>query len=121
MEPNEIQDQLGYFTGTERYYRYQSNLVLTDGSKFVADACGAYWLMDVLWSYLPRIKSEAFAFARLSKHADESATFTLADDNPPQTVYASQDISWTDFPLDEITFYVIRDPAFWVLLLPSEY
>lgn len=33
MEPDEIQHQLAYFTGTEHYYKMYPNLVLTDGVK----------------------------------------------------------------------------------------
>ena len=35
--------------------------------------------------------------------------------------YASQCIEFTDFPLDEITLYVIKQDDLWVVLLPSEY
>jgi hypothetical protein len=120
MEPHEIQNQLAYFTGTEHYYKMYPNLVLTDGVKFLADACGAYWLMDVIWSHLPSV-TDTFAVVRLVKAQDDSATFTLADDNPANETFATQKIEWTDFPLDQITLYAIRDENFWVILLPSEY
>lgn len=120
MEPHEIQNQLAYFTGTEHYHKVYPNLVLTDGVKFLADACGAYWLMDVIWSYLPQVK-DTFAVVRFEVSPDREASFILGDDNPPQTVYAKQQIEWTDFPLEGVTLYVIRDVDFWVVLLPSEY
>lgn len=49
------------------------------------------------------------------------AFFTLANDSPATKIYANQSISYTDFPLDEIKLYVIREGDEWVILLPSEY
>ena len=37
--------QLALFTGTERYYRITRRCLLTDVTKYLADAAGAYWLM----------------------------------------------------------------------------
>lgn len=120
MKASTIERQLSYFTGTERYYKTHANIVLTDGTKFLADACGAYWLVDMIWSHLPSV-TDTFAVVRLVKAQDDSATFTLADDNPANETFATQKIEWTDFPLDQITLYAIRDENFWVILLPSEY
>ena len=120
MEPDEIQHQLAYFTGTEHYYKMYPNLVLTDGTKFLAETCGAYWLIDMIWSYLSHIK-DTFAIARLEVKPDREALFTLADDNPPQHIYASQWVGWTDLSLGEITLYLVREGKLWIVLLPSEY
>lgn len=37
------------------------------------------------------------------------------------TAKPTQNISYTDFPLDEVKLYVIREVDEWVILLPSEY
>ena len=39
---------LSQFTGTEQWYRHGINrkVLFTDGAKHVADAGGAYWLLD---------------------------------------------------------------------------
>ena len=44
---------LAQFYGTSAYYRFiiLSNLVLTDGTKYLAEVAGAYWLMDLIASY----------------------------------------------------------------------
>jgi hypothetical protein len=44
--------QLTQFTGTERYYRLNRKCLLTDGTKYLAESTGAFWLMDVAASYL---------------------------------------------------------------------
>ncbi len=46
---------LGQFTGTTGYYRITRKHLLTDGTKYLADAVGAYWLMDAAASHLDEI------------------------------------------------------------------
>jgi len=92
--------------------------VLTDGAKFVADEAGAYWLMDAIASNVGSYKAEGFVVVKLVKTGD-AALLTLEDGN--DNILARQDIEYTDFPLDDVTLYVIKQDALWVILLPSEY
>ncbi len=123
---DEILAELPNFYGTEQYHRYNPvlfpNVLLTDGALFIAESCDAYWLMDVISSHLPSIKKagDTFAVARLAA-GNNSALFSLTDDIPPNVTYATQAIEYTDFPLDEIKFYVSFDGDDWVILLTSEY
>lgn len=128
MTSEEILETLTLFTGTERWYRYSPlfpNVLLTDGAKFIADECGAYWLMDVIGSHLPAVKraGERFAIAVLAKKTPYEGGwyFHLVDDIPSNVTYARQDIEFSDFPLDEIKLYVIDDGEHVTILLPSEY
>lgn len=114
---------LTQFTGTEAYHRWSMlfpRIVLTDGTKYLAEEAGAYWLMDVIASHIPSIKGDYFAIATLEK-AKKNWKFALADDVPATKVYAKQTIEFSDFPLDEIKLYVIKQDDLWVILLPSEY
>jgi hypothetical protein len=43
----DLLSSLSQFTGTEKYYRLYSTVVLTDGTKYLSDTAGCYWLMDV--------------------------------------------------------------------------
>lgn len=111
---------LTQFTGTEQWYRHGINqaVVFTDGAKYVADIAGAYWLLDeiaVIQPYNRRIAGEAFQVWKLMVHDDLSATLTC-DDGNGNIIYTKQ-IPFTDFPLEEITFYFTGN----VILLPSEY
>lgn len=117
-------EDLTQFTGTERYYRWNPMIraVLTDGAKFLADHVQAFWLMDVIGSYLPRVK-DTFAIAWLYKIKDEwcfrlLSDFPIADDT---VEWAHQKILYSDFPLDEVKLYVVNDGTQWVIMLPSEY
>lgn len=38
----EIRKDIAYFTGTEHYHRTHPNMLLTDGTKYLVDECGAY-------------------------------------------------------------------------------
>ena len=118
----EIKQALRQFTGTEAWHRHLPGVLLTDGAKYLAEECGAYWLMDVIGSHLPSVpKDETFTVAQLTVNPMNKAFFTLADDSPATKIYANQSISYTDFPLDEVKLYVIREGDGWVILLPSEY
>ena len=123
----EIKQELGNFYGTEQWHRYSPlfhNVMLTDGAKYIAETCGAYWLMDVISSHLPSVRKtdSYFAIAQLVK-GKKGAKFKLVPDIPcdDHEVFAKQTIEYTDFPLDEIKFYVSYDGENWVILLPSEY
>ena len=119
---------LSQFTGTEQWHRYSTllfpNVLLTDGAKYVAEEAGAYWLMDMISSHLPAVRKtdSHFAIAQLVK-GKKGAKFMLLPDIPcdDHEVFATQKIEYTDFPLDEIKFYVSYDGQSWTILLPSEY
>jgi hypothetical protein len=121
----ELLSDMAQFTGTEEWHRYSPlfrNVLLTDGAKYLAEECGAFWLIDMIASHLPSVK-DTFAVAVLTVK-DGVGHFCLVPDVPCEVdeIYAEQKIEWTDFPLEQITFYVsYSDGVHWVILLPSEY
>lgn len=135
-----IKNELMGFYGTEGYTRWSilfRDCVLTDGAKYLAERCGAYWLMDVIGSVLvndrARYKKVEFSVAKLKVNNSSSdpdnlhlsATFTMEDGN--DHVLYKQEIEYTDFPLDDITLYVglsegrMPDELIFVIMLTSEY
>lgn len=111
--------QLSNFIGTEKYYRINSCTVLTDGTKYLADAAGAYWLMDAIASYLPQFTGKQdFIVAKLMR-TGIAAQLTLDDGNG--RVLDQQHIEYTDFPLTSFQLYACWGGEFWVLMLCSEY
>jgi len=112
----EISNELAHCTGTQCYYKYMFGLKLTEGSKAMADLCQAYWLLDVIASYLPKAKDKDFVLCKLKLNKNGGAKFTMQEDSGI-TAFVTQEIPFTDFPLDEIKLYLIDN----VLLLPSEY
>ena len=96
--------QLRQFTGSENWYRHGINrsVLYTDGAKFLAEQGGAYWLLDIIaiaQHHEQRVAEEEFQVWKLQVRADRSAT-VLCDDGNGNIVY-SQEIPFTDFPLDE--------------------
>lgn len=110
---------LAQFTGTERYYRLNRLCLLTDGTKYLAEGAGAFWLMDAAASYLIELGTDDW-FVKIELAVTASkAELKLEDDNGH--VRARQVIPYTDFPLPSQSLYACWDGSHWVLMLPSEY
>ena len=104
------------------YRHWTAKITYTEGVKYLAEEAGAYWLIDVVASYQnERVITQNpdlvhFQLWELAVHEDKSATVTMrADSDQPAIV--TQEIEFTDFPLDHVTLYVCGG----MLLLPSEY
>lgn len=110
---------LTQFTGSENWYRHPlwPSITYTDGAQYVAEAGGAYWLLDAIVSHQhdARVRGQEFQVWTLKVSPDRSATLTCEDGD--HTLVANQSIAYTDFPLPEITLWLQND----VIFLPSEY
>ena len=110
---------LAQFTGTDHWYRHNlvPNVTYTDGVKFMAEKCGAYWLIDEIalaQAFEPRVKAEEFQVWELIV---TESTATLSCDDGNGNVVLSKHIPCTDFPLYTIDLWVEGG----VILLPSEH
>ena len=108
------------FTGTEHWYRHPlaPGVLYTDGARYVAEAGGAYWLLDsiaIAQKFSTAVAAEGFQLWKLTV-GDDRTVLLVCEDGNGRRVYA-QAIDYTDFPLPEITLYFTND----VILLPSEY
>lgn len=115
----EVQDIINHATGTTHYYRFSSlpNFpVITDGVLAVAESAGCFWLLDVIGSYQhnPRLDKE-FQVWKLEVNRDDNSGVVHGYNDTALII--TQDIPYTDFPLDKITLYLIDR----IILLPSEY
>lgn len=112
------QEDLNQFYGTSAYYRHwMRNYVYTDGVKYVADHCGAYWLLDNILSYQTdkKIRKVEFQVWKLNVDLEnETAILTMEDGNGK--VLVSTKIPYTDFPLEKIEIWLENN----TLYLPSE-
>jgi len=119
-KPPITQADLLQFTGTENWYRHGLNraVLFTDGAKYVADTCGAYWLLDEIalsQRYDKRVAGEEFQVWTLSVNPDRTAMLACGDGNGNEVF--SKQIAFTDFPLDSVTLWYTDN----TILLPSEY
>ncbi|HUN95499.1 MAG TPA: hypothetical protein VMU69_04575 [Bradyrhizobium sp.] len=111
---------LRQFTGSETWWRHGlvRDVVFTDGAKYVADAGGAYWLLDAI-AFAQRgdkaVAAAEFQVWKLTVKADRTGTLVCEDGNC-NAVY-TQALDYTDFPLEEISLYFTDK----TILLPSEY
>lgn len=107
--------ELDQFTGTDGYHEYIGGLVLTDGIKYMATKCGAFWLLDIVASYQHKLKNENFQLWKIEVADGKGVVTCRADSNTPNLV--RQRIPYTDFPCAAFEFYCIDG----VILLKSEY
>jgi hypothetical protein len=123
---------LSHFTGDLARFRHWCNrhVIYTPGVRYLAERGGAYWLLDAIASYFgtsrmaraveadPRLAG--LQFWRLVVHADGTALLTAradSDDKP----FITQEIPFTDFPLEYVDVWAAFDGVHWTLYLPSEH
>jgi hypothetical protein len=120
MERQLNQAILDQFVGSERQYRHaMTRIHFTDGVKYVAEAAGAWWLVDELASVQklgPHLDRHPFQVWKLERdRTGRKATLTCEDGNGRQ-LYRKR-IDYTDFPRPSFTLWL----ADGVILLPTEY
>jgi hypothetical protein len=122
---NNIRDQLAQFTGSASFTRHHllRRMVMTEGVRWLVDNAQSHWLTDAIASYQhePGVTKEHFQVWRLRVDgATHTATLSMTDGNSDLAI-VRQEIAYTDFPLAEITLWLIAQGAHLVLMLPSEY
>jgi hypothetical protein len=120
-----LRDQLAHFTGSASFTRHHllPRMLLTEGVRWLADHAQAHWLTDAIASYqhLPECRAEHFQVWHL--HVDSQtcvATLTMTNGNSDAALL-QQHMVYTDFPLDEITLWLIAQHDHVILMSPSEY
>ena len=130
--PSLTHADLQQFMGDEVRFRHPLNrqVIYTPGVQFLAGRGEAYWLIDAIASYFgDKLMTEAQArddrlnwmrFWRLDVKPDNTATLTArADDGVAP--FITQEIEYTDFPLDYVDIWAGYDTQNWTLYLPSEH
>lgn len=92
---------LAQFTGSEHWYRHGlvRDILFTDGAKYVADAGGAWWLLDeiaIAQRFEKKVAAEEFQVWKLTVNPDRTAKLACEDGND-RTVFEKA-IPFTDFP-----------------------
>ena len=114
METKITESDLCQFIGTVDYHRHWLGSVYTDGVQYLAEKAGAHWLIDAIFSYRRR---ESFQIWTLKKNDDDNGAVLTMQEDTGEPIKVRQKIPYTDFPLDQISLYLIDN----VLLLTSEY
>lgn len=115
----EIKNILKNSRGTTAYHIFSAVRgypQATDGVMALAEAAECYWLLDAICSYSDAdILDKDFSVWTLEVNR-ESQSAVLTGYNDTMEVIR-QEIEYTNFPLDKVTLYLIRN----IILLPSEY
>ena len=120
IEENELLATLKQFTGCDQLARLTRTVLLTEGSRYLAETAECFWLFDVYASHLSGVDSNKDWFTCLKlTRTNRSAAVSIEDGNG--RVLAKQKIEYTDFPLSEIKLYCSFDGTHWVIMLTSEY
>ena len=125
MCPSSLQAQLALSHGSATRTRHAvvPSVLMTEGVVFMAEAAGAHWLTDVIASYVhdARARQEEFQVWRLAVDASTCKGIITMMDGDSDEAIVTQRLDYTDFPLAEITVWLVREGARWIMLLPSEY
>ena len=110
---------MSQFHGSEHWYRHGlvRTIFFTDGAKYVADAAGAYWLLDEIalaQRFIKEVAAEGFQVWKLAVKPDSTATLSCEDGN--DNVVFSKPIEFTDFPPEGVALWFENSTIY----LPSE-
>jgi len=116
LSPEQIESNLAHFHGSEGVSRTHINVAITDGVKFLAEECKAYWILDNISSYqtIENVKKERFQVIDLTVDEKGNALMIVTDGNENEVFRQN---FWSTFPLKKIRLYYTDG----VCLLPSEY
>jgi len=120
-----LEETLPHFHGTERYHKLTvlGDFVATDGVAFLAETGECYWLMDAIACHQGRVQGhhdlrlrdfQLWIVRRVG--ADAARLECWADTGEGEVAAITQEIPYSDFPLDEIKLYLEGG----VLMLPGE-
>jgi len=128
-EKRQAVSKLSRHCGTSKYYRHAlcRRLLFTDGIADMAEQLSAYWLIDLVASYVATRDLPAMTFWELRRLQERAANdaVVVAREDIGRPYVVRQLIPFTDFPIDvDETFSVwlqsTGDGRF-VLMLPTEY
>lgn len=106
-----------YRAGSDTFYRHPLGLLFTQGINDMAEAYGAFWLLDVVGSaQLCGGSAEPFQVWQIRCVSGTEFVVQAFTDTPGRLIYR-QEIPFSDFPIEEFEFYC----ADGVILLKEEY
>lgn len=126
MSPQEIEAGLRQFTGSDQVYYsplWGRKVSYTEGVKWLLRAASCFWLFDLIaGTYLetPAIREDRITFWHLTVNPDHTGRLECKHDTDGPVHWAT-DLTYTDFPLPEMTLYLAEGESGHVLMLSSEY
>ena len=132
LTTEKVEEIMNSSTGTEKYYRpfFFNTMVYTDGVRTFAEQCQAYWVIDLVNSYMKKIQNnhrrtgEWMYFIQLKVKDSKASVRIYREVDEKKKTVARQDIPYTDLPNVELKFYLQlaqEEPAVFCMMTPSEY
>ena len=132
LTTEKVEEIMSSSTGTEKYYRpfFFNTMVYTDGVRTFAEQCQAYWVIDLVNSYMKKVQnnhrrtSEWMYFIQLKVKDNKASVRIYREVDEKKKTVVRQDIPYTDLPNVNIKFYLQlaqEEPAVFCLMCPSEY
>jgi hypothetical protein len=100
-ETSQIIENLKRFTGSEQFYKQMlfPTLKYTEGLKYVATKCNAYWFLTDVLSVCEKLETKLdFISISLFKKENENFCHIIYDDGNGNDIF-KQEYTTTDFPL----------------------
>ena len=103
--------------------RYFANFCYTDGIKLFCETANAHWFVDVVGSYIPKLKKiDDYFFKIVLQSKEEKSIFKIIrEENCTKKDVIFQHIPYMDLPEGEYSFFLIRDYEKYTLMVPEEY
>lgn len=126
LSSQELREGLVQFTGTETWYRFSIGLVTlglyTEGVRYLAENADCYWLLtDIFTAQMTqKVRQEPFQVWELGVDLEAQTAVLTCEDGNHRELF-KQEISFTDFPTEEITLWLETEEGTPVLLLPREH
>lgn len=132
LTTEKVEEIMNSSTGTEKYYRpfFFNTMVYTDGVRTFAEQCQAYWVIDLVNSYMKKIQNnhrrtrEWMYFVQLKVKDSKASVRIYREVDEKKKTVARLDIPYTDLPNVNIKFYLQlaqEKPPVFCMMCPSEY
>lgn len=116
ISATEIRENLARFSGTENFYKEQiGDFIYTDGVRYMAEACGAYWLLTDAGIQSKALTAKTDFIKVVITCCNEKGNVEYSDGNG--NLLHAHEYLYSDFPLEILSMYFVNN----TLLLPSEY
>jgi hypothetical protein len=128
-----VREYASQANGSENFYRHGLCrwFYNTSGVHFLAETCGAHWLVDAIASHLATkkpLQAEYFQVWTLHAHGEIGVKLvaTDGDKGPGPVTLAEQEIDYSDFPRELLPFRLycerghVEGYAAFTLMLPEE-
>ena len=121
IDPNELQNELKNFYGSETRYQYTFlwvKLYYSEGCHFLFQKSESFWLINLIASWQDEIldTDKDFQVWELKQMESKSWVITCTDGN--MRILCKQEIEYSDFPITSGFKIWVVDR---MLMLPSEY